>query len=251
MKLKLLLLYKIPLIILLFFIGFILAVAIFPSLSLCCSEHNARTWNNALKRHWLKSFGRIIQLDISKVGDLPHSPTFVVSNHVSWLDIIVLGQFIPGYFVAKSDISGWPVVGYLARQAGTIFIRRGDKQHIKEIAERMAWLLQHHSNIMAFPEGTTTQGDTVLNFHASLFQPALLTQSTIQPIAIQYTGLAEHNAPFIGDDAFLPHLINILKMDKVAVHVKLLTPISPLDNTRQSISQASRAMILAEVIASE
>ena len=247
MKLKLQLLYKITLVILLFFIGFILAIAVFPALSLCCSEHNARTRNNALKRRWLEWFGRVIQLDINKVGKLPDSPTFVISNHVSWLDIIVLGQFIPGYFVAKSDISGWPVVGYLARQAGTIFIRRGDKQHIKEIAARMAWLLQHNSNIMAFPEGTTTQGDTVLGFHASLFQPALLTQSTIQPVAIHYTGLAKHHAPFIGDDAFLPHLIAILKMDKVAVQVKFLTPLSPQDNTRQSISQAARTLILTEV----
>lgn len=76
MKLKLPLLYKITLVILLFFIGFILAIAVFPVLSLCCSAHNARTRNNALKRRWLEWFGRVIQLDINKVGKLPDSPTF-------------------------------------------------------------------------------------------------------------------------------------------------------------------------------
>jgi len=80
----------------------------------------------------------------------------------------------PAYFVAKSDILSWPVIGYLSKQGGTIFIHRGNKKHIKTTTEKMAWVLKQNRNIIAFPEGTTTQGDEVRGFHASLFQPVAL-----------------------------------------------------------------------------
>jgi lyso-ornithine lipid O-acyltransferase len=108
----------------------------------------------------------IVGLRIVKEGD--HQ--IMVSNHISWLDIIVLGRFLPAHFVAKSEILIWPVIGYLAKQAGTIFIRRGDKQQVKATAEEMLWLLKQNSTIIAFPEGTTDQGDEVLSLESIKIQ---------------------------------------------------------------------------------
>ncbi|MDP2901953.1 MAG: lysophospholipid acyltransferase family protein [Methylovulum sp.] len=247
MKLKIRLLYKLFLITVLFIIGFIIALVIFPAINVFLVASKARTKRDLIKKQWLRWFGLIVNLQIIKAGELPEQPAIIVSNHISWLDIIVIGQYIPAYFVAKSDILSWPVIGFLARQAGTIFIRRGDKKHIMATAEKMIWLLKQNSNIIAFPEGTTTKGDEVLSFHASLFQPALLTKSVIQPIAIQYQGIAKGHAPFVGDDAFIPHLIKMLSVDKIEVHLSFLPVVNTSGKNRHSVSHETRAMILATV----
>ena len=149
--------------------------------------------------------------------------------------------------MAKSDILSWPVIGYLSKQGGTIFIRRGDKKHIKATTEKMIWVLKQNSNIIAFPECTTTRGDEVLGFHASLFQPALLTRSAIQPVALQYQGLAKEYAPFIGDDDFIPHLIKMLSLDKIEVRVCFLPVIKSLGRGRLSVGTEARELISQEI----
>src|SRR5450759_1765419 len=131
MKLKLRLLYKLSLIILLFGYGLIIAGFVFPVLDVSCTAKIAKSNRDALKMHWLKRFSAIVSLRITKEGELPTQTALLVSNHISWLDIIVIGQYLPAYFVAKSDILSWPVIGYLSLQGGTIFIRRGNKKHIK------------------------------------------------------------------------------------------------------------------------
>jgi 1-acyl-sn-glycerol-3-phosphate acyltransferase len=247
MKLKLRLLYKLSLIILLFCYGLIIAGAVFPALNLVWPANKAKNRCDALKTHWLKRFSAIVNLCVTKEGELPEPGTLLVSNHISWLDIIVIGQYLPAYFVAKSDILSWPVIGYLSTQGGTIFIRRGDKKHIKATAEKMVWVLKQNSNIIAFPEGTTTQGDEVLGFHASLFQPALLTKSAIQPIALQYQGAAKEHAPFIGDDDFVPHLIRMLTLDKIEVRLCFLPVICSSGKNRYAVSLETRDMISRKI----
>jgi 1-acyl-sn-glycerol-3-phosphate acyltransferase len=247
MKLKIRLYYKLFLIILLFINGLIIAAGIFPAVNFLCSTGNAKTKRDALKTLWLGWFSAIVKLNIVKEGEPTEQGALLVSNHISWLDIIIIGQYLPAYFVAKSDISNWPIIGYLARQGGTIFIRRGDKQHIRNTTEKMVWLLKQNSNIIAFPEGTTTNGTEVLNFHSSLFQPALLTKSAIQPIALQYQGAAKVQAPFIGDDDFVPHLINILTLDKIEVTLSFLPVISSSGKNRNEISLETRDIIWQKI----
>ena len=239
------LIYRLTLIILLFVAGLIIALGVFPAINAVFPVNKARFHRDLIKKHWLKCFSLIVNLKIEKTGEESAESTLVVCNHISWLDIIVVGQFLPAYFVAKSDILGWPVIGYLARQAGTIFIRRGEKKHILATAERMVWLLKQNSNIIAFPEGTTTIGNQVLNFHASLFQPALLTKSSIQPVAIQYTGQSKDFAPFIGDDAFVPHLIRMLGFEKIEVKIQFLPTINVSGKTRNAICDEARLAIIA------
>jgi lyso-ornithine lipid O-acyltransferase len=247
MKSKLRLLYKLSLIILLFVYGLIIAGGIFPVLTLLCSANKAKGQRDSLKIHWLNRFSAIVNLCIIKEGELPELGALLVSNHISWLDIIVIGQYLPAYFVAKNDILSWPIIGYLSKQGGTIFIRRGDKKHIKATTEKMVWVLKQNCNIIAFPEGTTTRGDEVLGFHASLFQPALLTRSAIQPVVLQYQGEARQHAPFIGDDDFVPHLIKMLSLDKIEVHVSFLPVIKSSGKNRHSVGIEAREMISEKI----
>jgi len=248
MKSKIRLSYKLCRLIILFIHGLIIAAGLFPTFDFFYSAREAKIKKNTIKTRWLQRFSAIVNLHVSKDGELPERRAMLVSNHISWLDIIVIGQYLPAYFVAKSDISSWPVIGYLAKQGGTIFIRRGNKQHIKTTAEKMTWLLKQNGNIIAFPEGTTTKGDEVMHFHSSLFQPALLTRSAIQPVAIQYQGAAKEQAPFIGDDAFVPHLIKMLAMDKIEVQLSFLPVIdSPAGKNRHTISLEARSMIAEKI----
>ncbi|WP_340121705.1 lysophospholipid acyltransferase family protein [Methylobacter svalbardensis] len=249
MKSKIRLYYKLFLIVILFINGLIIAAGIFPILGFLNSAREANIKRDALKTRWLQWFSAIVNLHIIKDGELPEQGAILVSNHISWLDIIVIGQYLPACFVAKSDISSWPVIGYLARQAGTIFIRRGDKQHIRTTAEKMVWLLKQSSNIIAFPEGTTTKGDEVLQFHASLFQPALLTRSAIQPVALQYQGAAKEHAPFVGEDAFVPHLIKMLTLERIEVRLSFLPVINNSGKNRHAVSLETRDRIWEKISA--
>jgi lyso-ornithine lipid O-acyltransferase len=224
MKLRLRLCYKIFLITLLFVSGLFIAVIIFPALGVLCKPSRAKYQRGALKMAWLTWFSAIVRLHIIKEGEPIDNAGLLVCNHISWLDIIILGRFLPAYFVAKSDILAWPVIGYLAKQAGTIFIHRGDKQQVKATTEKMLWLLKRNSIVIAFPEGTTTKGDTVLSF--------------------QYEGDAKKHAPFIGEDAFVPHLIKMLSLERIVVRVVFLSYIYTAGKNRHSVCNEARSMIL-------
>lgn len=244
MKLTLPQVYKLTLIILLFIFGLLLTAVAFPLADLIFTKNQAKKVRDRSKILWLECVTKVINLHIHQQGELPERTSLVVSNHISWLDIIVIGRCFPPYFVAKRDILDWPIIGFLARQAGTIFIRRGDKQNILATAERMVWLLKQNSHIIAFPEGTTTTGDEVLGFHASLFQPAMLTKSLVQPVAIEYLGETKAFAPFVGDDEFVPHLIRILSLDKVEVKLSFLPAINTSGKSRVTVCNESRQAII-------
>jgi lyso-ornithine lipid O-acyltransferase len=241
--LKIRLYSKISLIVLLFIVGLLISALVYPALGLLGTKKFAKHERDRLKSIWFRCFNRIVGLRISTEGKLLEKSAFLVSNHISWVDIAVLSSFFPAHFVAKSDILSWPVIGYLAKQGGTIFIRRGDKKQVMATAEKMVWLIKQNCTVIVFPEGTTTSGDEVLPFHASLFQPALLTKTTVQPVALHYLGESKQQVPFIGDDAFLPHLIKMLGMDKIEVRVDFLPAVSPAGKNRNSISYEAREMI--------
>lgn len=247
MKLKIRLCYKVILISLLFLIGLLIAGIVYPALSLLARPSVAKIRRDLLKVLWLRWFASILRLQIVKQGDPVSVPALLVSNHISWLDIIVLGRFLPAHFVAKSDIAKWPVIGFLARQSGTIFVSRGDKQQIKATAEKMLWQLRQNGSVIAFPEGTTTDGLGVLPFHASLFQSVLLIKSVVQPVAIQYLGAAAKAAPFIGEDSFVPHLLSMLLLDKIEVKVTFLPAINTEGKNRIAVSNEARSTIVSIV----
>lgn len=246
-EMKLRLCSKIALITVLFGCGLIIAGVIYPALDVLYKPARAKQKRGLLKLAWLKWFAGILNLQITHKGEMPNTASLLVSNHISWVDIIVLGQFTPAHFAAKSDILAWPIIGYLARQGGTIFIRRGNRQQAKALAEEMVWLLKQNGTVIAFPEGTTTTGDKVLPFHASLFQAALLAKADIQPVAIQYQGEATRVAPFIGEDEFVPHLLKMLAMDKIEVSVTFLPTIATAGKNRQFVSNKARDSILDSV----
>jgi len=188
-------------------------------------------------------------LNVTAHGQPSPSPALFVCNHVSWCDIPVLGGVLPARFLSKSEVGQWPLIGFLARQAGTVFIKRGGGK-ISGIVDQLSDILAGGQSVMVFPEGTTSTGITVLPFHGRLLRAAQIAGTPIQPVSIVYRrGRAQdHLAPFINDDEFLGHLWRLLRQPPPTVDVLLHPPIMPRPDDRPSeLAAALRATVLEGV----
>ena len=120
-------------------------------------------------------------------SDPRHGPVMLVANHVSWLDIFAINAIVPVRFVAKSEIRGWPLLGWLCERAGTTFIRQARRHDTLRVNGEIAAALEAGDIFAVFPEGTTTEGRALLKFHSSLLEPAVRANARVQPVALRYT----------------------------------------------------------------
>lgn len=158
----------------------------------------------------------IIGLRRRRIGTAMRHPGAVVANHASWLDIFSLNASQRIYFVAKSEVAGWPGIGWLARATGTVFIERNPKR-AREQTEVFQQRLLHNHRLLFFPEGTSTDGQQVLPFKTTLFQaffaPELKDVIWIQPVSVTYTtpdGSDDRFYGWWGDMTFGAHLLATL-----------------------------------------
>ena len=180
-------------------------------------------------------------------GELPRQPMLWVSNHVSWTDIPLLGMLAPLSFLSKAEVRTWPVAGWLALKAGTLFIRRGSGDS-KLIQKQMGNHLQQNNALVIFPEGTTTDGTGLRTFHGRLMSSAIDSGVLLQPVAIHYSrnGQPDPIAPFIGDDDLLSHLRRLFANEQGDVHIQLLTPIATEGKERAALAyEAQQAVQIA------
>jgi 1-acyl-sn-glycerol-3-phosphate acyltransferase len=187
---------------------------------------------NQKDRHiqkWSKKLLGIFHIQLHVIGaeKLPSNPHLLASNHISWLDIHVINAFKPIRFVAKSEVRGWPVFGWMAEQLGTVFIRRDSARHARQVVDQMAEVLRVES-VCIFPEGTSTSGESVLPFKPNLFESAILAHAPVLPIAIAYrsrsTGLRSDDPAFIGDMGLLDSMSNVIGNRDIEVYLSLLEP---------------------------
>jgi lyso-ornithine lipid O-acyltransferase len=154
------------------------------------------------------------------------APVLILSNHVSWLDISVLGSLAPLSFVAKSEVAGWPVISWFAKLQRTVFIDRARRTHTAQVNEAVGRRLAAGDVVVLFPEGTSSDGNRVLPFRASLVGAARAALAEagvgrihLQPLAITYTrrnGLPltrreRAEVAWYGDMDLAPHLSGFLR----------------------------------------
>ena len=171
-----------------------------------------------------------------------------VANHVSWLDIPLLAACEPTRFVSKSEVRHWPVAGWLAWAMGTFYIRRG-KGGARPLLNQLTPHLAAGGNVVIFPEGTTTDGRSVLEFHPRLFAAAIDAQCLVQPIAIRYASAV---APFIGDDDLVSHILRVLREPELTAHISYCAPLPAAGCQRDELAQAARQVVceaLKELVA--
>jgi 1-acyl-sn-glycerol-3-phosphate acyltransferase len=205
-------------------------------------------WNR-INAQTLMSWWCNVTLDIFGVQLIrhgaPHSGgRITVANHVSWLDIIVIGASEPTRFVAKSEIRNWPIAGALANACGTFYIRRG-KGGARPLLDKLVPHLRSGGCITIFPEGTTTDGRSVLPFHPRLFAAAIEAQCAVQPVALRYglSASGENIAPFIGDDDLVSHVLRMIKEQEIIAEVTYGLPVQSAGCSREQLAEATQASI--------
>jgi 1-acyl-sn-glycerol-3-phosphate acyltransferase len=166
-------------------------------------------------------------------------PLMLVANHVSWLDIFAINAVVPVRFVAKSEVRKWPLVGWLSARAGTIFIDRARRQDTLRINELIAQTMRSGDLFAVFPEGTTSDGSTLLKFHSSLLDPAIKAAAAVQPVALRYEredGSLCTEAAYDGTRSVWDALIGIVSEPCVIVHVFMLRPVLPGAGSRRALA---------------
>ncbi|MDR5732667.1 lysophospholipid acyltransferase family protein [Caballeronia sp. LZ025] len=169
----------------------------------------------------------------------------VVGNHVSWIDIYVINAWRPTPFVSKAEIRQWPVVGWLAQQLGTVFVQREKRSDAKRIMHELADRLVGGEMMCVFPEGTTSDGMSLLPFHANLFQAAVSASCPVQPICLMYEdarGMQTTAPAYIGDMSLSDSLDALLRGGPITAHLYVCDPLAPGGDRRLLASKAEAAV---------
>ena len=198
--------------------------------------------NNANNTRYVQYFCRqlckVFNIDVEVHGTIPREPALWVSNHISWLDIAVLGSGARVFFLAKAEIEKWPVFGKLAKAGGTLFIKRGSGDSIK-IREQITAFLKQDIPVLFFPEATTSDGTRIKKVHGRILGAAIEAQRPVQICVICYVnqhGELDMIAPFIGDVTFIDHIKNVLEMPKVTAHLLTLPTLHTEGHTVDSLT---------------
>lgn len=200
-------------------------------------------------RWWLAQLTAIVGARIRVHGAPPAQAALYVCNHVSWLDIAVLGGQVPVHFLSKAEVGQWPLIGRLATAAGTLYIHRGRGQ-VRERTRQVAAHVAAGRPVIVFPEGTTTDGRDVRAFHAPLFAAATDGGCLLQPLALRYrdaAGRPHARVPFIGDDEFHTHLWQLLREDCIEVELAFLPPRQARGEDPRALAESVHAGVRAFV----
>jgi len=191
-------------------------------------------------RRWSRQLLRILHVRYTVHGQLPASgPVMIVSNHVSWLDIWLINAVVAVRFVAKSDIRRWPIIGFLVKGAGTIFIEREKRHDTARTNRSIVQALNHAEYVAVFPEGACTDGTELKAYHASLFQPALGAGANVCVLALRYVlNNAELNldASYAGDRSLLQSMRLILRQRTLHAEVIFAGEVQVNGKTRREMA---------------
>jgi 1-acyl-sn-glycerol-3-phosphate acyltransferase len=230
----------------LWFVGVVVS-AVFDYLLSCAF----RTKNSApaARALWLQHHSRrvlkIFNLETRIEGPVP-ARGLLVSNHLGYLDIFVLASLAPAVFVAKREIKSWPVIGWLTQMGGTLFVDRTRRVHVGLVNDEIQAALNRGALVVLFPEGGSSNGQTVLPFKSSLLEPAVEPAHPLSVSAIQYAiedGDVVREVCYWGDHTFFPHLLNLL--GKRALHATVrFAPVQRTGADRKQLALQLREEIL-------
>lgn len=199
-------------------------------------------------RAWQAGLMRVFGFRVRGTGTPLPGPTVFVANHVSWIDIVALHSQRMMGFVAKREIQGWPLVGWLATRGETIYHQRGDQASLGGVLHEMLARLRAGRSVGVFPEGRTRDGREVGPFHARIFLAAVEAGVPVQPVALRYGRHAEAQAQvaFGPGESFFANFLRILGDPPREAEVRFLEPIAPgAVDGRRRIAEEARERIVA------
>ena len=199
-------------------------------------------------RWWSWMLMRVFGITVRSVGQPLPAATMFVANHVSWVDIVVLHSQRMMGFVAKREIAGWPLIGWMAARAETIFHQRGSTESLGGVVEQMVNRLRNGQSVGAFPEGGTRGGRGLGPFHARIFTAAVEANAPVQPVALRYGegGDVQTRVAFQTGENFMQNFLRLLGDPPCVADVVFLEPIQPGDaEGRRRIAETARERIAA------
>lgn len=143
-------------------------------------------WRNLFMKTWSLGMSKVLNLRIKTVGTPPKAPFFLVSNHLSYIDIVPLFLNLRCTFVAKKEVLSWPALGFMVKSVGVVFIDRTRKRDITRVNEILSNSLNKHQGMIVFPEGTTSAGTHILPFRASLLEFPASKEIPVHYCSIRY-----------------------------------------------------------------
>lgn len=206
-----------------------------------------------LIKWWCGGLLRAFNIKVHIFGDLPAANiqgVMFVANHVSWADIHALNSLLKLRFIAKSDITSWPIFGYLAKKTNALFIDRSKRQEAGRLVQTAANSLLAGDNLGYFPEGTTTDGKQVLPFKSSVLQAAISANSHVWPIAIRYLnadGSLNTAMAYAGETTLVESMQAVLNIKNPLVELHFLPPIHAADQNRRDLTQTAYNAIVAKL----
>lgn len=218
-------------------ICFLPGIARLPAGGMPLRKRAHRIWQHLM----LRVFG--VRLAVS--GHLPDGPCLVAANHISWLDICVLQALWPMWLVAKAEIRHWPLIGALARVAGTLFIERGRIESRRKVVRRMSALLKRGERVGIFPEAGIRSEPGIKLFHAPLFAPAVRTRVAVVPVAIRYDrgGDLYDVVVFGSGESFATNLLRIMAEPPMSAKLMLGEPIEASGRGRRDLANLAQETV--------
>jgi len=202
---------------------------------------------------WAGNSCRIFGLRRSVRGRLAEGAQLVAANHISWIDIQLLHSLASMGFVAKAEISQWPLIGWLARVGGTVFHQRGSHDSATGVTAAMAERLSEGGRVAIFPEGGILPGEGVKHFHARMFGPAIETATPVQPVMLRYSrgGSPYHDITFRPGEHFLGNFFRLLTQEPCLAEIHVLPPISAANKRRREVAAEAEEAVRSAYIAEQ
>jgi 1-acyl-sn-glycerol-3-phosphate acyltransferase len=231
-------------------------LAMVAALIVCVPLHYAwklTTGRSPWPRRFLYWVGRSAGMRTRITGRPLADHVLFVSNHESWLDILLLAGATGTAFVAKAEVAGWPVIGWLAGLNDSVFVAREERRGVRGQADALRTALAAGRPVALFPEGTTDGGAQVLPFRpsllAALYPP--LPGVRVQPVAIDYGDAAEDIA-WVGVETAAANAKRVLsRRGTVLVRISFLEPVEPAEaGDRKALANAARDEIVAALLTS-
>lgn len=221
--------------------------------SVCFFMPKARAKFNARSTMvWAKGVLAVLGIDVDSTGHRTVVTGFTVCNHVSYLDILVMASVSPSVFVSKMEVRSWPVIGLLARLAGTVFVDRTSRAASRDVlfdVERMLWC---GVNVVVFPEGTTTDGSATGQFKGMFFEAPARAKVPVIPVSIKYhpEGDKGEAIPWHGDMTLLPHLWNLMGTWRINAFLYFNRPVTDVPSVegaakRKYLTARSRERVIS------
>lgn len=215
--------------------------------------HLRQTGQLRIVKSWSTQLLAILNIGIQIEGQQlarGESGCMLVANHISWLDIFVLNAIHPSRFIAKSEVRDWPIIGWISRRSGTIYLERAMRQDASSVNRRIGALLRQGMCIGLFPEGTTTEGKQVGHFHSALIQPAIDSGVKLCPIALRYTNDVEETSstiPFTGDTTIVRSIWQIVRCRRHKALMVFTPALHTQHTNRRILARAAQSAIAREL----